>query len=68
MATSGVASARVALCGIILSECISYLIPASIGYVKLDKVDFDEEIIIYHGGTSEIRRINVDYYTRIISK
>ena len=50
------------------------------GFYKLDEVDFvhwmddkdsiifDQEIMIYHEKVSEKRRINVDYYTRIISK
>ena len=36
-------------------------------YQNEDYITFDEEIIIYHDGTSETRRINIDYYTRIIS-
>lgn len=37
-------------------------------YQNEDYITFDEETIVYHDGTSETRRINVDYYTRIISK
>ncbi len=84
MIAAGVVSAPVLLGGMILSGCISAIVPESIGYDKLNKVDFehrvddklqnedyitfDEEIIIYHDGTKEIRRINVENYTRIISK
>ena len=84
MLAAGVVSAPVVIGGMILSGIISTIIPEFIGYDKLDKVDFehrvddklqnedyitfDEEIIIYHDGTKEIRRINVENYTRIISK
>ena len=37
-------------------------------YQNEDYITFDEETIIYHDGTSEIRRINVENYTRIIAK
>ncbi len=84
MLAAGVVSAPVVLGGAFLSGAISYALPISIGFDKLNKVDFehrvddklqnedyitfDEEIIIYHDGTKEIRRINVENYTRIISK
>ena len=37
-------------------------------YQNEDYITFDEETIIYHDGTSEIRRINVENFTRIIAK
>jgi hypothetical protein len=33
-----------------------------------DYITFDEETYIYHDGSTEIKRINIDYFTRIISK
>lgn len=37
-------------------------------YQNEDYITFDEETIIYHDGTSEKRKVNIDYFTRIISK
>ena len=33
-----------------------------------DYITYDEEIYVYHDGTTETKRINVQNFTRIISK
>lgn len=37
-------------------------------YQNEDYITFDEETIVYHDGTTEVKRINVENFTRIISK
>lgn len=83
LATMGVASAPIFFGVGAVGGLIGFIAQKKI-YNKLDEVDFDhtvddkyqnedyitfdEETIIYHDGTSEIRRINVENFTRIISK
>ena len=37
-------------------------------YQNEDYITFDEETYVYHDGTTEVKRINVENFTRIISK
>ena len=47
---------------------INFKEKADDNYQNEDYITFDEETYVYHDGTTEVKRINVENFTRIISK
>ena len=83
LAAGATAAAPIVIPGMIIGGIVGGVVQSK-GFKKLDDVDFDhtvdknylnedyitfdEDIIKYHDGSTETRRINIENYTRIIAK